>query len=461
MPVINEHLKIGQTITLTIKKLGINGEGIGYWKKTLIFVPWALPTETIQCQITQVQANFARGKLLSYQKPGPQRNLQAPALAQQVGGLELAHLKYPAQLHYKQEMIAEAFRHFHLPQWRHYDIRPTIGMEDPWHYRNKAQFSIRQQDGHLVCGLFQTGTQTVVDSLEMPTQSSLTLHILQQLLSIISQLQLPIYDPQQNSGILKTLIVRQDQAGSQAQLTFVTNSRKLPRKRELLDQIQVQIPEVTGIFQNFNPGSTSLIWGNETKKLWGQDYLTETLGDYQYQLSPRAFFQLNPHQTLKLYAQVRQALKPQTNDIVVDAYAGVGTIGISLAHQVQQVLGSEIIPEAVADANLNVQLNQLSNINYELGATEELYPQWLQQGIRPTAVVVDPPRTGLATSLSNYLLQSQPAKIVYTSCNPATLARDLKLLSKKYRIDFIQPLDMFPQTPHVESVTRLTLRTKK
>ncbi|UQS83258.1 23S rRNA (uracil(1939)-C(5))-methyltransferase RlmD [Bombilactobacillus thymidiniphilus] len=447
--------QVGQKIKVTIKKLGINGEGIAYLQKKLVFITQALPQEIVTCEITQVKDHFLRAKVLQFHNFSSLRNLNPPELYGQVGGLELVHLKYPAQLKYKHDVIMQALTHFHPQDYQNFIVKPTIGMTNPWHYRNKAQFQLREIHNQIVCGLYQNQTHTVIDSLNMPTQKPLTLSILQRLVDIMTELAWPIYDPAHNSGIFKTVIVRESVADHNAQLTLVTNSWKVPHLSKFLSLLQERIPEVISLSQNFNPGETSLVWGDQTKLLWGKKYLHEQILGFDYLLSPQAFLQLNPHQTAKLYQTAIAALKLTPQDIVVDAYAGVGTIGIAIAKKVKQVIGSEIIPAAVNDAQLNIKLNKLSNITYEVGKTENLYPQWLQQGIKPTALIVDPPRTGLEKSFTQLLLKYCPAKMIYISCNPSTLARDLKILRKRYQVEFIQPFDMFPQTPQTEAVVSL------
>ncbi|MBA1434788.1 23S rRNA (uracil(1939)-C(5))-methyltransferase RlmD [Lactobacillus bombi] len=436
--------------------MGINGEGLAYYHKTIVFIPQALPGEIVDCSITAINPKFYRAQLLKIIRTSKMRNPNPPQLFGQVGGLELAHLRYPQQLKYKRLMVAESLRHFRPEGYRNYLIKPTIKAQHHWHYRNKAQFQLRKINGQLVCGLYQTGTTKVVDSLAIPTQRPLTLHILKTLLPIIAKLDIPIFNSQEHSGIIKTLVVRESSVAPQAQLTFITNSRKLPHKSQLIAAINQQLPQVISIAQNFNPQNEGPIWGETTTILWGQDYLMEKIGNKTFQVSPAAFLQLNPEQTVKLYQVAQQALDLQPTDIVVDAYAGVGTIGISIADKVKQVLGGEIIPAAVKDANLNVQQNHLHNIHYQVGAIEDLYPQWLSQEIQPTALIVDPPRSGLEKKFINFINQSQPAKMVYISCNPSTLARDLQLLTPTYQVKWLQPLDMFPQTPHVEVVVKLS-----
>lgn len=449
-------LNIGMRMKLTIKRMGINGEGIAYYQNTLIFIPQALPGEIILVEIIAITHNFCRARLLQIIHSSKLRNPNPPKLFGQVGGLELAHLSYPQQLKYKRLMVTEALRHFRPQGYHSYLVKSTIKADNPWHYRNKAQFQLRKKNGQLICGLYQTGTHHVVDSLNIPTQRPLTLDILKSLLPIIKELQVPIYDPQNHSGIIKTLVVRESVTYQQAQLTFITNSRKLPHKKQLISQIRKKIPSVISIAQNINSKTTGPLWGTETTILWGNNYLREKIGNYNFYLSPAAFFQLNPEQTTKLYKIATTALNPQPTDIVIDAYAGVGTIGISLAQKVNQVIGAEIIPAAVKDAQLNTRQNQILNASYQVGTIEKLYPQWLQQGIHPTALIVDPPRSGLTQESIKFINQSRPAKFVYISCNPATLARDLQYLTRCYHVDWLQPLDMFPQSPHVEVITKLS-----
>jgi len=261
-----------------------------------------------------------------------------------------------------------------------------------------------------------------------------------------------------DAGIVKTLVVRAAANTDDVQVVFITNSQKLPHKRELLLKITEELPQVTSIMQNINPGKTSLIWGDETKPLAGATTITEKIDGLAFKLSARAFLQLNPAQTEVLYSEAKKALNLQPGQTVVDAYSGVGTIGLSLAGTAKEVRGMDIIPEAVDDANANAKANGITNAHYEVGTTEDLLPKWAMDGFRPDAIVVDPPRTGLDELLMDTIIAVHPTNLVYISCNPSTLAKDLVTLAEEYRVDYIQSVDMMPQTARCEAVVKLSQR---
>ncbi|KRN28397.1 RNA methyltransferase [Lactobacillus selangorensis] len=455
MKPVQSTVHVGQRLPLSIKRLGINGEGIGYYQHKIVFVPGALPHEEIVAEITDVAERFLRGKVHRIRKASKERVQPRNSEFGQVGGIELEDLAYPAQLRFKRDVIIQALQKFRPDHYGDIKILPTMGMDDPYGYRNKAQFQVREQDGHLSAGLYKEHSHDLVDLPSFATQMPGTLHVIRTLLPILTDLGMPIYNEQAHSGILKTLVVRESQATGELQLTFITNSKKLPRKRDLLAAIHAQLPQVVSVLQNFNPGETSLIWGTETKLLAGKETITEKLNGITFELSARAFFQMNPAQTARLYELVSDALDLTPDENLVDAYCGVGTIGLSLAHDAKEVRGMDTTPESIADAQKNAQLNGVLNARYEVGSAEVLLPQWLKEGFQMDALVVDPPRTGLDRSLIDTILKSQPRKFVYVSCNPSTLARDLVQLSQDYRVDFIQPIDMFPQTARVEALVKL------
>ncbi|MFT8459846.1 MAG: 23S rRNA (uracil(1939)-C(5))-methyltransferase RlmD [Liquorilactobacillus ghanensis] len=446
----------GQKIPLTIKRLGINGEGIGYFKHKIVFVPGALPDEVVVAKVTKVLPKYATAEVHHIRKVSPDR--VTPRDLYDVGGIELEHLSYQQQLVFKSDLVKQALEKFRPHGFQHYQILPTIGMTDPYAYRDKAQFQIREQNGKVIAGLYRRGTHEVVDLPIFSTQRPLTMKVIRQVCQLIEQLHIPVYNEKQNSGIIKTLVVRESFSTQQVQLTIITNSAKLIHQAALIRAIQQNLPEVVSILQNINPGRQSLVWGQQTKLLAGQEKISEQLGTKKYNLSARAFFQLNPEQTLKLYQKVSTALALQENDELLDAYCGVGTIGIFLAEQVASVRGMDTVPAAIADAKENAAINGCQNVSYVCGPAETVLPTWLKAGFHPTAAVVDPPRTGLEQQLLSALLQARPPKLVYVSCNPSTLARDLLKLAKYYQVNYLLPIDMFPQTPRVEVVVKLTLK---
>ncbi|CAH1855355.1 23S rRNA (uracil(1939)-C(5))-methyltransferase RlmD [Convivina praedatoris] len=452
-------VKVGQKFPLTIKRLGINGEGIGYFKHKIVFIPGALPGEVVTAKVTEVQEKYLQARVVTIRTASPDRVTPVDEFADQVGGFELEHLAYPAQLKYKEDLIRQALEKFQPKGWQDYTIKPALGMDNPYHYRNKVQFPVRKYHGDIIVGMFQRGSHDLVDLPDVQTQDRLTMKIVRQVAKILDELSVSIYNEDKNKGVVKTIVVRSSATTGQAQLTLITNQVDFPGLPALLEKIQTSMPEINGIFQNVNPGRQSLIWGEETFKLWGSDYLEEEILGQNFDLSPRAFLQLNYEQMLVAYEEALTALHPQATDRLVDAYAGVGTLGLSIARQVKEVRGMEIIPEAVADANHNAEINDIQNASYEAGTAEQILPKWQDEGWLPTALIVDPPRLGLDIRLKRAILKSQPNKMVYLSCNPSTLARDLVDLSKIYRVDYIQPIDMFPQTPRWEGVVKLSKRS--
>ncbi|KRM09432.1 23S rRNA (uracil(1939)-C(5))-methyltransferase RlmD [Paucilactobacillus suebicus] len=454
------EVEIGQRFPLTIKRLGINGEGIGYYQRKICFVPFALPGEVVVAEVTEADPRFIRAKIHKLRKPSPHRVEPADDYAQDVGGFELEHLAYPQQLEFKRDLIRQALDKFKPTGYHGYTIHPTLGMDMPYEYRNKAQFQIRMIDGHVAAGLYQSGSHDLVDLESCSVQIPVTMTVMRDMVKLIEELEIPVYDEKTKAGIIKTVVVRVADGTGEVQLTIITNTPKLPHKHQLLEQIEQRLPEVTSVMQNINPGTSPLVWGDETIHLAGNDAITEMIGGLKFRLSARAFLQLNPEQTKVLYEQTAKALKPSRKDTLIDAYAGIGTIGLSFANQVDQVLGMEVIPDAVADAKYNAEQNNIDNAQYEVGTAEKVMPRWLNDGVNFDALVVDPPRSGLDGGLIKEILRAKPEKFVYVSCNPSTLARDLVPLTKVYDVKYMQPVDMMPQTPKCEVVVKLVKSAK-
>lgn len=451
----NHLIKVGQRFPLTIKRLGINGEGIGYYKHKVIFVPGALPQEVIVAEVSSVEHNYAIAKMHRLRHRSQDRVEKKDHY--DVGGIELEHLKYPSQLEFKRDIVRQSLEKFKPEGYKNYNLLPTVGMKEPFEYRNKAQFQVRKNEqGQVIAGLYRRNSHDLVSLPTFSTQRPLTLKIIRTVCKLLQELDIPIYDEKKNSGIIKTLVVRESRAEENAQLTFITNSDKLPQKKTLLMKIKEKLPMVISVMQNVNKGRKSLVWGGKTVHLAGKNYLMEKLGNIQFKLSARAFFQLNPQQTEKMYEEIEKALALKKNDVLIDAYCGVGTIGLFVAEKVKEVRGMDITPESIEDARFNAKLNGFSNTMYETGKAEELIPQWFAEGLAPNALVVDPPRSGLDIKLIKTILQIKPTKFVYVSCNPSTLARDLVKLTRIYKVEYIQSIDMFPQTARCEAVVKLT-----
>jgi len=451
-------IKKGQEFPLTIKRLGINGEGVGYFKKQVVFVPGALPGEEVVVETTKIEPKYAEARIKKIRKKSPYRVQPPCPIYEQCGGCQLQHLDYEAQLREKRDIVIQALeRHCRIPV-EEQNIKPTIGMDDPWNYRNKSQFQVGLQKQRVIAGLYGLNSHKLIDIPECLIQHQATNKVTKIVKTILEDLRIPIYDERKRTGVIRTIVARVGFHTGEVQLVLITAQKELPRKELLISEIKRRLPEVKSIVQNVNGRKTSLIFGEETFLLEGEEYIQEVLGDIAFELSARAFFQLNPIQTVKLYDEVKKAASLTGKEKVVDAYCGVGTIGLWLAKDALEVRGMDIIPEAIEDARKNAAKHGFNNVTYAAGKAEVLLPRWVKEGWKPDVVVVDPPRTGCDAQLLQAILKVKPKRIVYVSCNPSSLARDIDVLSKAYDVGYIQPVDMFPHTAHVECVAKLTLK---
>ena len=446
-----------KNVIITIKRLGINGEGIGYYRKKIIFVPGALPDEVVVAKFVKEYPQYIQAELVRIKEKSPDRVEFPNGVDPEIGGLELAHLAYPKQLEFKRNNVLESLKKYHPRGYAKYKVKPTIPAPDQWHYRNKAQYQIEFDHGKSKLGLFAPNSHRLIDLPEMPTQSIATQKIERAIKDLIANLRVPIADYRKHLDGIKTVVVRQAEASQEIQVTLITIGHKLRNLPELAQKI-MQLEHVVSVYQNETDWRNPQVWSNKTEKLAGKNQIVEEILGKRFALSPRAFFQLNPVQTATLYSEALKLLDLTPDQTLIDAYSGVGTLGILAADQVKQVVGIETIPEAVQDAQHNVKLNHLRNADYFQGSVEKVLPELQRGGLPIDALIVDPPRTGLAKSLIKTLLQVKPRTFVYISCNPSTLAQDLVLLSEAYDIRVIKNIDMLPQTPRCECIVKLVLR---
>ncbi|BDR60203.1 23S rRNA (uracil(1939)-C(5))-methyltransferase RlmD [Lactobacillus xylocopicola] len=444
-------------VIITIKRIGINGEGIGYYRKKIIFIPGALPEEVVVAKITAEFPHYLQGELIRIKAKSPHRVAFPQGVDPAVGGLELAHLSYPQQLEFKRDNVLAALSKYHPRGFNKYKVKKTIPAPDQWHYRNKAQYQIEQDHGVTILGLFAPNSHKLYDLPVMPTQSKATQATELAIKDLAAQLRVPIADPFRHLDGLKTIVVRQAQATKEIQVTLITVGHQITNLPNLAQKI-MKLANVVSVYQNETDWRNPQVWGNKTAKLLGKNQIIDEILGKKFALSPRAFFQLNPVQTATLYTEALKFLDLSPEDTLIDAYSGVGTLGILAADQVKQVIGIETIPDAVADAQHNVELNRIKNANYIQGSVEKVLPELVNNGVPIDALIVDPPRTGLAKSLIKTLFKVKPRTFVYISCNPSTLAQDLVLLSEIYNVRLIENVDMLPQTPRCECVVKLTLR---
>ncbi|HEO3700117.1 TPA: 23S rRNA (uracil(1939)-C(5))-methyltransferase RlmD [Streptococcus agalactiae] len=446
------NVVLKQRIPLKIKRMGINGEGIGFYKKTLIFVPGALKGEEVFCQISSVRRNFAEAKLLKINKKSKNRVEPPCSIYKECGRCQIMHLQYDKQLEFKTDVIRQALMKFKPEGYENYEIRKTIGMSEPEHYRAKLQFQVRSFGGNVKAGLYAQGTHRLIDIKDCLVQDSLTQEMINRVAELLGKYKLPIYNERKIAGV-RTVMIRRAQASGEVQLIFIT-SKRLDFDDVVIELVR-EFPELKTVAVNINASKTSDIYGQITEVIWGQESINEEVLDYGFSLSPRAFYQLNPKQTQILYSEAVKALDVKEDDDLIDAYCGVGTIGLAFAGKVKSVRGMDIIPEAIQDAKENALYMGFTNTHYEAGKAEDIIPRWYSEGFRANALIVDPPRTGLDDKLLNTILKMPPEKMVYVSCNTSTLARDLVTLTKVYHVHYIQSVDMFPHTARTEAVVKL------
>ncbi|EUJ29141.1 RNA methyltransferase [Listeria floridensis FSL S10-1187] len=452
-------VEVGQEFPLKIKRMGINGEGIGYYKQAVVFVPGALTGEEVIVEVTKTHKNYNEAFVKKIRRKSELRVVPPCPIYETCGGCELQHLAYSGQLDLKKDLLIQALEKHTNFKIEKLKIRDTIGMDEPFRYRNKSQFQARMLDGRLKTGLFGANSHDLVPIEDCLVQDPRTVRITNAVRDHLNDLGIKAYNERKKTGVIRTIVVRVGVETKEVQLVLVTTREKFHGKEELVARITAEFPEIVSLMQNINPDETSLIFGADTVRLAGKDKMTEKLMEQQFDLSARAFFQLNPSQTNKLYAEVRNALTLTGNESLVDAYCGAGTIGLSLAEDVREVRGMDTVRDAILDAQENALKNGVENAEYVVGAAEQVFSDWQKEGYKPDAVVVDPPRVGLDDELLRAILSAKPKQLVYVSCNPSTLARDLAVLEKRYRIRYLQPIDMFPMTAQVECVVKLTLKS--
>jgi 23S rRNA (uracil1939-C5)-methyltransferase len=340
-------LELSQTFPLTIKRLGINGEGVGYFKRQVVFVPGALPGEEVVVEATKVHPKFVEAKIKNIRKKSEFRVQPICPVYEECGGCQLQHLDYSQQLKEKRDIVIQSLeRHTNLPMDQ-MDIRETMGMENPWNYRNKGQFQVGQKDGKVLAGLYGINSHNLVHIDQCAVQHSKTNKAIGTVRKVLQKLQIPIYSEKSKKGIVRTVVARVGIQTGELQIVLITAKKELPQKEQIVEEIKKRLPEVKSIMQNVNGEKTSLIFGEETVNLGGNDFIQETLGDLSFELSARTFFQLNPEQTVKLYNEVKEAAQLTGMEKVVDAYCGVGTIGLWVADQAAEIRGMDVIPESI------------------------------------------------------------------------------------------------------------------
>jgi 23S rRNA (uracil1939-C5)-methyltransferase len=446
--------KPGTVIKLEITDVAAGGAGIAKKDGFPIFVDGAAIGDVVKAEVTFAKSDFAEARIKEVIRFSADREKPRCRHFPSCGGCTLQHLKYEAQVGYKQRIIADALRKG--AGIGAAAILPMLACADPWHYRNKVQLPLKKVKREILMGYFMPGTHKVVDMQECWAQEKRLTQIALQIKNYLRQLDISIYDEDRQVGILRHLVIRGSRATGEILVGFVVNAKNLPFEKEIIGMVTSAFKDVVGVVLNINRADTNIVAGDKQKVLWGRDYYVDKLGGFQFKVNFASFYQVNSAQAEVLYGRVLAMADLRKKDVVVDAYAGVGTIAAYLAPHCEIVYGIEEVPEACKDAEENMRLNNIENVRYGQGKLEEIAPEFFKMGIRPNVVVLDPPRAGCTEAAIQSILKFQSPKIVYVSCAPATLARDIKkFMVAGYKLKVVRPVDMFPHTPHVESISLL------
>ena len=433
---------------------GFQGEGIAKIDNFTIFIPGVLKGEKVKILIVKVLSSHAFGKALEILQKSDKRQDIDCKTYKRCGGCSMRHIKYQETLNIKQNAV-QSLVNKTLKNKIH--VKETIGMEKPFYYRNKAQYPFGvNKENEPVIGVFANRTHTVIPIENCLIQDKISQQIAKTILEFLKENKISIYNELTQKGLFRHIVIKNGKKSNEVMCILVINGRQIPNEKDLVELLTRKYSNIKTIIKNVNTKNTNVILGTENINIYGNGHITDKLGDYTFNISPLSFYQVNPIQAEKLYNIGVQAAEITKNDIVFDLYCGIGTISIFMAKYAKKVYGIEIINQAINDAKENAKINDINNIEFICGDTEKV-----NKKIIPNVVMVDPPRKGLDDNTINNILKIRPKKFIYISCNPATLVRDLSKLEEIYQIKQIQPVDMFPYTSHIETVTVLTLKNQE
>ncbi|KAB7672685.1 23S rRNA (uracil(1939)-C(5))-methyltransferase RlmD [Bacillus sp. B1-b2] len=443
-------------IDIVFEDLTHDGSGVAKVEGYPLFIPNGLPGEKAKVKVVKTNKNFGFGRLMEIQEKSPFR-VEAPCpIYKECGGCQLQHLSYEGQLQMKHKHVKDVLERIGKINTT---VHPTLGMSEPWRYRNKAQVPIGEQEGGLIGGFYQQRSHQIINMDQCLIQQEENDDVVNKVKDICNKYGIKAYDEARHKGELRHIMVRRGQVTGEIMVVLITRTQDIPNKCAIVEEIVDNIPNLKSIIHNVNNKKTNVIMGDTTKVLWGEETITDYIGDVKFAISARSFYQVNPEQTKVLYDKALEYARLEGHEKVIDAYCGIGTISLFLAKNASQVFGVEIVPQAIEDARKNALLNDIHNVDFAVGEAEIVIPNWYKEGNEADVLMVDPPRKGCDEALLQTIIDMKPKKVVYVSCNPATLARDLRILEDGgYLTEEVQPVDMFPQTMHVEAVARLTLK---
>ena len=449
------NIKKNSQVTITIEDIGSEGEGIGKYNGYTLFVKDTVIGDKVLVNVMKAGKTYGYARMVELIEPSSSRVKPRCPIADKCGGCQLMHMDYNKQIEYKENKVRNSLTR--IGGFKNFNMEPICVMEEPYNYRNKSQFPVgRNKDGTIAIGFYAGRTHSIIDTDECHIGARINIDIIRYIRSFIEQYHIEPYDEVTHKGLLRHIMTRVGFVSGEVMVCIVINGRNMPHKEALVEGLS-KLPGMKSICLNINTEHTNAILGGRIIPLWGEPYITDNIGPIRYRISPLSFYQVNPVQTKKLYDITLDYAGLTGNEVVWDLYCGIGTISLFLAQKAKKVFGVEIIPQAIEDAKTNAAINGINNAEFLVGAAEEVLPRkYKEEGIHADVIVVDPPRKGCDQSLLDTILAMEPKKIVYVSCDPATLARDLKYLCEKdYELVKIRAVDQFAHSVHVETIVAL------
>lgn len=453
--------KKNDTVTVEITDMGVDGEGVGKVDGFTLFVKDALIGDVAEVKVMKAKKNYGYARLMQLLTPSPDRVEPVCKVARQCGGCQIQALSYEKQLEFKNNKVRNNLIRLGGFEETFIDkvMDPIAGMKEPFHYRNKAQYPVgTDKEGNLIAGFYAGRTHQIIPNLDCALGDPVNKDVLEKVLYYMKQNKISAYDEETREGLVRHVLIRKGFKTKEIMVCLVINGTQLPFS-EKLTELLAEIPGMTSITYSINQENTNVIMGKEIRLVWGQTFITDYIGNVKYQISPLSFYQVNPVQTEVLYGQALEYAGLTGNETVWDVYCGIGTISLFLAQKAKKVYGVEIVPQAIADAKQNAKINGIENAEFYVGKAEEVLPAYYEEYAKTHAgenahadvIVVDPPRKGCEESVLETMVHMQPERIVYVSCDSATLARDLKYLcANGYEMKKARAVDMFPNSVHVE-----------
>jgi len=459
--------KKNDIVTIEITDMGVDGEGIGKVDGFTLFVKDALIGDVAEVKVMKAKKNYGYARLMKLVTPSPDRVEPVCPVARQCGGCQIQALSYEKQLEFKNNKVRGNLIRIGGFEESFIDsiMEPIGGMKEPFHYRNKAQYPVgTDKEGNLIAGFYAGRTHQIISNLDCALGAEVNKEILEKIMTFMEKFKITAYDEETGKGLVRHILIREGFTTKEIMVCLVINGNKLPHSDELA-KVLAEIPGMTSITYSINKENTNVIMGKVIREIWGQAFITDYIGNVKYQISPLSFYQVNPVQTEILYGQALEYAGLSGNETVWDVYCGIGTISLFLAQKAKKVYGVEIVPQAIEDAKKNAAINGFDNAEFFVGKAEDVLPQYYKdytkahpgENARADVIVVDPPRKGCEESVLETMVNMQPERIVYVSCDSATLARDLKYLcGNGYELQKVRAVDMFPHTGHVETVCLLS-----